>query len=80
MVYTYDIIIMIKLFSQPSTQDSAEVLLDVLPSKGSKALGHFIEILKEDYEWLAEDLEDAINNQEDVLDSSSTSDNVKNVS
>ena len=52
----------------------------MLPSKGSKALGHFIEILKEDYEWLAEDLEDAINNQEDVLDSSSTSDNVKNVS
>ena len=35
-------------------------MLDVLPFRGPKAFDHFVESLREDYDWLADDLEEAV--------------------
>ena len=43
---------------QPTTQDKSRRLLEILPSRGSKAFSLFVESLREDYDWLADSLED----------------------
>jgi len=53
-------------------------LLELLPGRGTKAFGYFLESLKDDYEWLADKLEEALefNDQkieaEDTVDSAET--------
>ena len=39
--------------------DKAAKLLDILPTRGPKAFGLFLDSLKLDYDWLAEALEEA---------------------
>ena len=56
-------------FWQPTIQDQARQLLDILPYRGPKAFPIFVDVLKEDYEWLADDLEEALTlKTEDVTD------------
>ena len=43
---------------QPPTEDRSRRLLEILPSRGSKAFSLFVEALKEDYDWLADSLEE----------------------
>ena len=43
---------------QPTTEDRSRRLLEILPSRGSKAFSLFVEALKEDYDWLADSLEE----------------------
>lgn len=53
-------------------KDQSRALLDLLPSRGPKAFNHFVESLREDYDWLADDLEEAIaakDNPEEFEDS-----------
>ena len=45
---------------QASGADQARSLLDILPFRGPKAFEHFVESLREDYDWLADDLEEAV--------------------
>ena len=52
-------------FFQKTDADKARKLLDVLPSRGPKAFSYFLDSLREEYEWLAEELESV-----DVLDGS----------
>ncbi len=55
--------------------DQTTALLDHLVEHGSKAFGCFLESLKDDYEWLAEQLEEAVDladqkpENEDTVDS-----------
>ena len=39
-----------------------------MPSRGTKALELFIDALREDYDWLVDDLEEALKNPEEVLE------------
>ena len=39
-----------------------------MPSRGTKALELFIDALREDYDWLVGDLEEALKNPEEVLE------------
>ena len=39
-----------------SGADQARSLLDILPYRGPKAFENFVESLREDYDWLADDL------------------------
>jgi hypothetical protein len=43
-------------------QDQVRILLDILPSKGPKAFGVFLDALRDDYDWLVDDLELANSN------------------
>ena len=43
---------------QPTIQDRARRLLEILPSRGSNAFALFVESLREDYDWLADCLEE----------------------
>ena len=45
---------------QASSADQVRSLLDILPFRGPKAFDHFVESLREDYDWLADDLEEAV--------------------
>ena len=55
-------------YLQPTIQDQARQLLDILPYRGPKAFTIFVDALKEDYEWLAEDLEEALTLKPDLSD------------
>ena len=44
-------------------------MIDLLPSRGPKAFGQFVEILKEDYDWLADYLESELPEGESEVDS-----------
>ena len=44
---------------QKTEQLRAAKLLDLLPTRGPKAFHIFLDCLREDYEWLAEALEEA---------------------
>jgi len=46
--------------------------LDLLPTRGAKAFKLFVDALREDYEWLVDEIESAVNNPEpsDAIDSS----------
>ena len=41
-------------------KDKAKRLLDILPRRGPKAFTNFVESLREDYDWLVDDLEEAL--------------------
>ena len=60
------------LFSQITSQAQANTLLDLLPTRGAKAFKLFVDALREDYEWLVDEIESAVNNPEpiDAIDSS----------
>eukprot|EP00093_Oithona_nana_P003120 03120.XXX_25445_26359_1 [CDS] Oithona nana genome sequencing. len=58
-----------RIKNEPTIQDQARQLLDILPYRGPKAFPIFVDVLKEDYEWLADDLEEALTlKTEDVTD------------
>ena len=46
--------------------------MDLLPTRGAKAFKLFVDALREDYEWLVDEIESAVNNPEpsDAIDSS----------
>ena len=50
MYYTY--------FSKSTTEDRTRRLLEILPNRGSQAFTLFVEALREDYDWLADTLEE----------------------
>ena len=50
---------LLKAIFKASGADQARYLLDILPFRGPKAFDHFVESLREDYDWLADDLEEA---------------------
>ena len=43
-------------------------MLDILPHRGPKAFSIFHDTLLEDYDWLADDLEEAVTNDYDSND------------
>ena len=53
--------------------------MDLLPTRGAKAFKLFVDALREDYEWLVDEIESAVNNPEpsDAIDSSKI-ENVRN--
>ena len=50
MLYAY--------FSKSTTEDRTRRLLEILPNRGSQAFTLFVEALREDYDWLADTLEE----------------------
>ena len=56
-------------FAQRTTQDRSRRLLEILPSRGSKAFSVFVESLREDYDWLADSLEDEATTRQYEIDS-----------
>eukprot|EP00094_Tigriopus_californicus_P011739 TCALIF_11342-PA protein Name:"Protein of unknown function" AED:0.59 eAED:0.59 QI:31/0.66/0.75/1/0.66/0.75/4/0/205 len=44
---------------EKTEHDQARKLLDILPNQGPDAFGIFVEVLRSDYDWLAEKLESA---------------------
>ena len=45
---------------QDEMEEQTSALLELLPGRGTKAFGYFLESLKDDYEWLADQLEEAL--------------------
>ena len=72
-------------YFQPTIQDQARQLLDILPYRGPKAFTVFVDALREDYEWLADDLEDALtaknieDDETDFIDETPVEDILKNL-
>ena len=49
----------VNCYFQKTPQDKARRLLDILPSRGPRAFSLFMESLRDEYDWLAETLEEA---------------------
>ncbi len=52
--------------SEITQKDKAKRLLDILPRRGPKAFHHFLEALREDYDWLVDDLEEALTAKDSI--------------
>jgi len=60
-------------------EDQTSALLELLPGRGTKAFGYFLESLKDDYEWLADKLEEALEFSDQKIEAEDTVDSAETV-